>query len=80
MTLRLQVVNPLNTPFHLWASLLTQDLAAYNVPNPPETEQAWRAWAARVYDVPEITQLGCPNPNTFPEWKPWALSFYQALG
>lgn len=76
--LQIDIPDPNTTPFDLWASVLTEQLASYNVPN-PWTEDLWAAWAVRVVEVEAVAELGVADPRTFANWRDWGLALSQAV-
>ena len=64
--------------FMRWAALLTESLAAYNVPSPVD-EESWASWAVSLLNSPILVGLGLPDPRGFAEWKDWAEITTQTL-
>ncbi len=71
------VPDPRGLSFTRWASLLTEGLAAYNVPSPVEDE--WFGWACALFSSPDLAQQGLPDPRGFADWQSWAERVFQAL-
>lgn len=70
-------VSPLGSTYDDWASDLCDQLSSYNVPN-PGPEDLWRDWAVAVISLPDIAELGAPDPRGFEDWREWA-SFLLAV-
>lgn len=72
------VLDPRGQEFARWGALLTEELAAYNVPN-PRTEDLWFDWACSLFGSPDLVSLGLPDPRGFPNWQAWAEQLVQGL-
>jgi len=78
MAVDTSVLDPRGLTFDRWASLLTEELAAYNVPN-PGPEDSWFNWACSLLEVPELVSLGLIDPRGFIGWREWAEQLVQGL-
>lgn len=72
------LADPTRTPFALWAPQLSEALAAYNAPT-PGPELSWLSWALQVSALPEMVELGCPDPRGFSGWQNWAVALNQVI-
>lgn len=71
------IPDPRGLSFERWASLLTEELAQYNVPGPAEGQ--WFSWACALFSSPDLEELGLPDPRGFSDWQGWAERVFQAL-
>ena len=62
--------------FTEWASVVTEQLSGYGVPNPPD-EILWRDWACSFSDA-GIPGLGL-DPYGFGSWQDWASALIGTL-
>ena len=63
--------------FITWASALTEQLAAYNVPAP--VEEQWVDWASTLLSSPQLSGQGLADPRGFGDWQAWAAQLVQDL-
>lgn len=71
-----QIPEPKNIDFLRWASVVTEELALYNIAI-PVSEDAWAPWALRVCNVLNLEEEGLPSPVGFDNWRAWAERFFE---
>jgi hypothetical protein len=78
MALSIFVPQPYGLKFTDWGALVAEQLATYGVAA-PINEDAWKTWVCALFYIPELTALGIPSPEQFPNWQTWAERFIACL-
>jgi hypothetical protein len=61
---------PNTVKFMEWATLATEQFAAYGIPV-PLSEAAWQSWAEN-FSNGSVPGTPGPDPYGFPDWQSWA--------
>ena len=69
---------PVGIKFTDWGALAAEQFATYGV-SAPIDENAWKTWVCALFYVPELTALGIPSPEQFPDWQSWAKRFLECV-
>ena len=68
--------NPLGLEFNQWGSVVAEQLAAYGVVTPAESDQ-WKDWACGLFYIPALAEA--PTPMEFEKWEDWASRFIETF-
>lgn len=78
MALAIFLPQPYGLKFTDWGALVAEQLATYGV-SAPINEDAWKTWVCALFYIPELTALGIPSPEQFPDWQTWAQRFLDCV-
>lgn len=78
MALAIFLPQPYGLKFTDWGALVAEQLATYGV-SAPTNEDAWKDWVCTLFYIPELTALGIPSPEQFPNWQSWADRFLECV-
>lgn len=65
---------PAGMQFEQWGAVVAEQLAAYGV-SAPYNSDSWKTWVCALFYVPELVAMNIPSAEGFESWEPWAAQF-----